>query len=68
MTMARINDNGTDRDMTVGEQKDYDAYVVGAKIERAQQDKATAAQAAAKKSAQTKLAALGLTADEIAAL
>ena len=35
---------------------------------KAAKDKAVKAQAAAKKSAQTKLAALGLTADEIAAL
>jgi len=66
--MTKVNDNGTARDMTDDEQKKYGAFVVEAKIERAQQDKATAAQAAAKKSAQTKLAALGLTAAEIAAL
>ena len=42
--------------------------VVADKAEQAERQAAINAQAAAKKSAQTKLAALGLTADEIAAL
>ena len=42
--------------------------VAADKAEQAERQAAITAQAAAKKSAQTKLAALGLTADEIAAL
>jgi len=68
MTMTTVNDNGTDRDMTATEKKTYDAWAVIALQEQADLDTAQAAQAAAKKSAQKKLAALGLTADEIAAL
>ena len=66
--MTRTNDNGTDRDMTADEQKVFDTGLVEATAQTADDDKAATATAAAKKSAYKKLAALGLTADEIAAL
>ncbi len=47
-------------------QRDIDA--AQAEIQQAQREAAAAAKAAAKASAEAKLAALGLTADEIAAL
>ena len=65
---ARINDNGIDRDMTDKEKAQYDAFVVVANQEKNAFDEALAAQEAAKQSARTKLAALGLTDDEINAL
>jgi len=57
-------DQVTDREMTAPEAANHKKVCDDSK---AQQD-AQAARAAAKTSAQTKLAALGLTADEIAAL
>jgi len=66
--MSTVNDNGVSREMTAKEQKEYDAWAVIALQEQAANTKAETATAAAKKSAYKKLAALGLTADEIAAL
>jgi hypothetical protein len=66
--MTRTNDNGLNRDMTAAEQDAYDAW---AAIEQAAADAQSAdveAQAAARASALAKLADLGLTDDEIAAL
>ena len=64
----KTNDNGTDRDMTADEiaytkQAQKDAQTVFAAMAAAAD-----AKAAALESARTKLAALGLTAEEIAAL
>ena len=67
MTM-RISDNGVDRDMTATEEKAHNIIIADNEARQAADDKVTAATAAAKKSAYKKLAALGLTADEIAAL
>jgi len=66
--MTRINFNGVDRDMTADEETAHAIIIADNTARRAADDKAQAAQAAAKKSAEKKLAALGLTADEIAAL
>ena len=66
--MTRTNDNGVDRDMTADEETEHASIVADNTARRAADDKAVTAQAAAKKSAYKKLAALGLTADEIAAL
>lgn len=64
----RINDNGTDREMTADEQAAHEkAALLAAKDDETRED-ALKALAAAKASAQAKLAALGLTNDEIAAL
>jgi hypothetical protein len=65
MTMTRINDNGTDRDMTKTELAEYEAWSAIAQAEAkaaadAQADKAAARQAVLDK--------LGLTANEAAAL
>jgi hypothetical protein len=64
----RINDNGTDRDMTPAEIAAYEASQQS--IDDAEAERLAAAQAiaAAKTSARTKLKALGLTDAEIAAL
>ena len=64
----RINDNGIDRDMTADEITEYEAWKLSRSAEQKIQAATDKAQATAKTSAQTKLAALGLTADEIAAL
>jgi hypothetical protein len=66
--MTRTNDNGIDRDMTADEQKVFDAGLIKATAQTAADDATFTATAAAKKSAEAKLAALGLTADEISAL
>jgi hypothetical protein len=68
MTMTKINDNGIDRDMTPDEKANYDAWVKVAQQEQAAAAAAKDAKAAALVSARTKLAALGLSDDEIAAL
>ena len=60
----KILDGDNLRDMTADELAEHKATVADAKTQTA----AHLAQAAAKKSAETKLAALGLTADEITAL
>ena len=54
----------TERDMTADEIKDYDKMAADVKIKK----QAEADKAAAKASAQAKLAALGLTEDEVTAI
>ena len=68
MTMTKINDNGTDRDMTPDEKDAYDAWVKTAQEEQAAAAAAADAKVAARASARAKLAGLGLTDDEISAL
>jgi len=63
MAKPNIQDGDTVREMTDAEHATYLIITDDTK-----EVAAATAQAAAKKSAQTKLAALGLTADEIAAL
>ena len=64
----RINDNGTDRDMTPQEETAHkEAALLAAKDDEARHA-ALEAVAAAKASARAKLAALGLTDEEIAAV
>ncbi len=61
----RINDNGTERNMTAAEETEYLAYAAARQAE----DKAQAAALKAKAEArQAVLDKLGLTADEAAAL
>jgi len=68
--MVRIIDGDavTDREMTDTELQAYNGDIETATIKAAAQAATVKSQAAAKKSAEKKLAALGLTADEIAAL
>jgi hypothetical protein len=61
----RINDNGTDRDMTKAEIKEYEAWKVIHALEAEAQAQADADRQALKTAT---LAKLGLTADEVAAL
>jgi hypothetical protein len=61
----KINDNGTDREMTADEAAEYKAWQVVAKAETQAEADTIEARAAAK---QTVLNKLGLTADEAAAL
>ena len=68
MTMTRISDNGTDRDMSADELAEHKIIVDDATAQKAETEATVKSLAAAKKRAETKLAALGLTADEIAAL
>jgi hypothetical protein len=63
--MARINDNGTDRDMTETELAEYEAWSV---IAQAEAKAAADAQAAKIAVRQAVLDKLGLTANEAAAL
>lgn len=58
----------TERPLTAAELTQREADAQAAAIRKAKEDAAEAAVQAAKESAQSKLAALGLTADEIAAL
>ena len=58
----------TERELTQDEIAQREADAAKAEARRAEEEAAKAAQEAAKASAQAKLAALGLTADEIAAL
>lgn len=58
----------TERDMTAEEIANMDAMRAEAEARCAEEEAAAAAKEAAKASAHSKLAALGLTADEIAAL
>jgi hypothetical protein len=58
----------TERDMTAEEIANMQAMQAEAEARRQAEEEAAAAKAAAKASAEAKLAALGLTADEIAAL
>ena len=61
----RINDNGTDRDMTAAEIEEYEAWKTIKLQEAEAQAEAQAAKAAAR---QAVLDKLGLTADEATAL
>ena len=63
--MPKINDNGTDRDMTIDEAAEYDAWAEQQQADNAANKAADKARFLARASA---LAKLGLTADEIAAL
>jgi DnaJ-domain-containing protein 1 len=63
-----VNDNGTDRPMTEQEIATYEIAASRASAEQQAIADAFAAQQAAKESARAKLAALGLTEEEIAAL
>jgi len=65
--MSKINDNGVERDMTDAEQAEYDAWAAQMQTLEAAQADAVAAKEAARQSAVDKLAALGLTVDEISA-
>ena len=67
MTM-RTNDNGVERDMTADEQAAHEAWAAIAQAEAEARAEAEAATLAARNSALAKLAELGLTPDEIAAL
>jgi|GWRWMinimDraft_5_1066013.scaffolds.fasta_scaffold14351_2 hypothetical protein len=64
----RINDNGTDRDMTKNEEAAYETWAATAQAENAAHAATVEAKGAARASALAKLAGLGLTDDEIAAL
>ena len=61
----KINDNGTEREMTADEAAEYKAWQVVAKAETQAEAEAAEAKAAAR---QAVLDKLGLTADEAAAL
>jgi phage terminase Nu1 subunit (DNA packaging protein) len=61
----KINDNGTERDMTETELADYEAWALLAQTETAALAQADADRQALKAAT---LAKLGLTADEVAAL
>ena len=58
----------TEVELTAAEIAEREAMAAEYAVQKAQEDAANAAAEAAKASAQSKLAALGLTADEIAAL
>lgn len=58
----------TERDMTAEEIANMEAMRADAEARRVADEEAAAAKAAAKASAEAKLAALGLTSEEIAAL
>ena len=58
----------TEVELTAEEIAEREAMAAEYAVQKAQEDAAVAAAEAAKASAQSKLAALGLTADEIAAL
>ena len=64
----KINDNGVNRDMTSAEIEAYqaDAVLVNKSMQDLEEQKTN--KAAAKEAAQEKLAALGLTADDLKAL
>jgi hypothetical protein len=57
-----------ERDMTTEELANMEAMQAESEVRRAEEEVAAAAKAEAKVSAEAKLAALGLTAEEIAAL
>lgn len=63
-----INDNGIDRPMTDDEAATYEQLMADVKAARKAEQAEQKAREAAKASARGKLAALGLTDDEIAAL
>jgi hypothetical protein len=56
------------RDMTANEQKEHDAQIALSAAKKAADAQAVAEAEAAKESAQAKLTALGLTADDLKAL
>lgn len=64
----RINYNGVDRDMTSAELTIYEQAAASAAAQQAAIEQAKAEKAAAAASGRAKLAALGLTDDEINAL
>jgi len=64
----RTNDNGIDREMTAEEAAAHTAWMTVAAQEAEELAQAEAARIAAKESAKAKLAALGLTDDEINAI
>jgi hypothetical protein len=64
----RINDNGTDRNMTAAEEAAYEIAAAQMAADEQQTQAAQDAKTAARASALTKLANLGLTNDEISAL
>jgi hypothetical protein len=66
--IMRTNDNGVDRDMTAAEQAAYETWAAAAQAEADRLEAEAQQRAAARASALAKLAALGLTDDEIAAL
>lgn len=57
-----------ERDMTTEELANMEAMQAESEVRRAEEEAVSAAKASAKASAEAKLAALGLTAEEIAAL
>jgi len=66
--MSIINDNGVHRQMTATEQKEFDAWAAIARQEQENEQNKIELIENAKTSARAKLAALGLTDTEIAAL
>jgi hypothetical protein len=66
--MIKINDNGTNRDMTNAELSDYEAWAVVAREEQAARQKLLSEHESARASALGKLSDLGLSDTEIAAL
>jgi hypothetical protein len=68
MSTYRINDNGTERDMTAAEVAAHEQTVAEARAEAQAAAAAADDVARARASALAKLAALGLSDDEIAAL
>ena len=62
--MTRINDNGTDREMTDAERDAYEAWSVIAQAEAEAREEAQAAKVAARQAVLNKL---GLSSDEAAA-
>ena len=68
MTTYRINDNGIDREMTASEMVDHQKAIENARKADEERETAWKAVTAAKASARAKLAALGLTEAEVAAL
>ena len=66
--MTRTNFNGIDRDMTPDEEAIYQTTVIAINNDLEQQRQLEEATEAAKQSARAKLAALGLSDNEISAL
>ena len=64
----RINDNGTERNMTAAEQAAYEIAAAQMAADEQQTQAAQNAQTAARASALTKLANLGLTEAEVSAI
>jgi len=64
----KINDNGIDRDMTAEELANYQTWAEQAQQRQLAAEAAAQAAADARTSAKAKLAALGLTEDEVNAL